>query len=83
MNSEICWAANSGQNCTSPFMPGRAVLSVLASRVLADRMQGMGTGDPVLFVLIPALLVVAALSASFLPANSATRIQPMEALRHD
>lgn len=59
------------------------VLSVVASRALADRMQGMGAGDPVLFVLVPALLVVAALSASFLPARSATRIQPMEALRHD
>jgi predicted permease len=59
------------------------VLSVLASRTLADRMQGMGTGDPVLFVLVPALLVLATLSASLLPARSATRIQPMEALRHD
>ena len=59
------------------------VLSVVASRMLPDRMQGMGTGDPVLFVLIPALLVAAALSASFLPAHAATRIQPMEALRHD
>jgi predicted permease len=58
-------------------------LSVLASRTLADRMQGMGTGDPVVFVLVPALLVLTAFAASFLPARSATRIQPMEALRHD
>jgi predicted permease len=59
------------------------VLSIFASRTLADRMQGMGAGDPVLFVLVPVLLIAAALSASFLPARSATRIQPMEALRHD
>jgi hypothetical protein len=58
-------------------------LSVLASRLLADRMQGMGTGSPLLFVVVPLVLILATLTASFLPARSATRIPPMEALRHD
>ena len=58
-------------------------LSILASRMLADQMAGMGKGDPVLFVFVPMLLILTTLAASFLPARTATRIQPMEALRHD
>jgi putative ABC transport system permease protein len=58
-------------------------LSIVASRTLADRMQGMGAGDPLLFMLVPVVLIVATLAASFLPARSATRIQPMQALRHE
>ena len=58
-------------------------LSVLAARSLADRLQGMGTADPLLFVVIPAVLIATTLGACFMPARSATRIQPMEALRHD
>ncbi|HEY1949897.1 MAG TPA: ABC transporter permease [Bryobacteraceae bacterium] len=58
-------------------------LSILASRTLANQMEGMGTGDPLVFVLVPAVLIIATLVAAFLPARSATRIPPMEALRHD
>ena len=58
-------------------------LSILASRLLANRMEGMGTADPLLFLVVPALLIVATMAACFLPARSAIRIQPMEALRHD
>jgi ABC-type lipoprotein release transport system permease subunit len=43
----------------------------------------MGTADPLLFVLICAVLAVATMAACFLPARSATRVQPMEALRHE
>jgi putative ABC transport system permease protein len=58
-------------------------LSVLASRTLANQMEGMGTGSLFVFVLVPVMLIIATLAASFLPARSATRIPPMEALRHD
>jgi ABC-type antimicrobial peptide transport system permease subunit len=58
-------------------------LSILVSRLLVGRMEGMGTADPLLFVATPALLIAATLAACFLPARSAIRIQPMEALRHD
>jgi ABC-type lipoprotein release transport system permease subunit len=58
-------------------------LSISASRVLAERMEGMGTADPLLFLAVPALLAVATMAACFLPARSAVTIQPMEALRHD
>ncbi len=58
-------------------------LSIFGSRMLADRMQGMGSADPLLFVVVPGLLIVATMLACFLPARSATRIAPVEALRHD
>ncbi len=46
-------------------------------------MQGMGTADPLLFAIVPGLLIMATLAACILPARSATRIQPVEALRHN
>jgi predicted permease len=58
-------------------------LSVAASRMLADRMEGMGTPDLTLYVFVPAVLTAVTLSACFFPARSAIRTQPMEALRHD
>jgi ABC-type antimicrobial peptide transport system permease subunit len=58
-------------------------ISIFSSRLLADKMQGMGTADPILFLLVPAVLVLATAVACFLPARTATLIQPMEALRHE
>jgi putative ABC transport system permease protein len=58
-------------------------LSFLVTRMLADRLQGMGTADSLLFLSVPALLIAATISAGFFPTRSAVRVQPMEALRHD
>jgi predicted permease len=58
-------------------------LSVVASRLLRGRMEGMGAADGYLFVAVPLILIVATLAACFLPARSATLIQPVEALRHE
>jgi predicted permease len=58
-------------------------LSILASRTIADHTQGMGTADPLMFVLVSAVLTMATIAACFLPARSAVRVQPMEALRHE
>jgi predicted permease len=58
-------------------------LSILASRSLSGRMEGMGTADPYLFVSVPVILIVATLLACFLPARSATLIQPVDALRQE
>jgi predicted permease len=59
------------------------LLSVLITRMLANRMEGMGTADASLFVGVPIVLVIATLVACLLPARSATLIQPMEALRQE
>jgi ABC-type antimicrobial peptide transport system permease subunit len=44
---------------------------------------GVTPFDPVTLVVAPALVVVAALAACYLPARRATRIDPMLALRSD
>jgi ABC-type antimicrobial peptide transport system permease subunit len=59
------------------------VISIAATRMLAGKMQGMGTSGPLLFVVVAAALLIAAFAACFFPARAATRIQPMEALRHE
>jgi predicted permease len=58
-------------------------LGILASRSLTGRMEGMGAPDPYLFISVPVVLIVATLLACFLPARSATLIQPVDALRQE
>jgi ABC-type antimicrobial peptide transport system permease subunit len=58
-------------------------LSLFAARMLAGRLQGMGTADPMLFVLVSGVLIIATITACLLPTRSAIRVQPMEALRHE
>ena len=58
--------------CSWP--PGREKFS-------ADMLYEVGALDPIAFTVAPALLAVAALVATWLPARRATRISPMAALR--
>ncbi len=53
------------------------------SRLLTKQLCGVTPYDPVTFVVVAALLAVTALTASYLPARRATRIDPMEILRHE
>jgi putative ABC transport system permease protein len=39
--------------------------------------------DPAVFILVPALLSVVALGATWMPAMRASRLDPMQALRID
>jgi putative ABC transport system permease protein len=58
-------------------------LSVMTSRALRSRMQRMGAADVWLFVLVPTVMVITTFTASLLPSRSATRIEPMRALREE
>jgi putative ABC transport system permease protein len=60
-----------------------AGLAVAGSGVLRGLLYGVAPGDPVIVAAAAALLVAAALVACLLPAWSATRVSPMEALRAD
>jgi predicted permease len=61
------------------------VLGALASlgltRALASQLHGIGARDPLTFVAAPAVLVMIALAACYLPARRATRIDAFEALK--
>jgi predicted permease len=59
------------------------VASFAASRLIATMLFDVSPTDVVTFVAVPALLALAALGASYLPAQRATRIDPMVALRDE
>ncbi|HEX8878546.1 MAG TPA: ABC transporter permease [Candidatus Acidoferrum sp.] len=64
-----------------------AVLGLLAAfgvtRFLSTLLVGVSSYDLVTFVSVPAALVTVALTASYLPARRATRVDPMVALRYE
>jgi predicted permease len=59
------------------------ILSVVSTRVLADKLEGLGATNPIVLLTVIAVLAFAALTACTLPARTATQIQPVEALRHE
>ena len=58
-------------------------VSVAAGRLLQRWVAGMQPAEPSTFAITIAVMVVAALAASFVPARRASRINPMSALRQD
>jgi ABC-type antimicrobial peptide transport system permease subunit len=60
-----------------------ATLSVVASRALAGKLEGIGAASPFMLIAITSVLAAAALVACAIPARSATKVQPVEALRHE
>ena len=57
------------------------VVSLLAARLLATLLFGVGTFDPVALIGAPLVLGVAAWLAAYLPARRASRLAPLSALR--
>ena len=58
------------------------VAALAATRLLAGLLYGSPT-DPMTFAVVPAILALAVLAASCLPARRATRIPPTTALRSE
>jgi putative ABC transport system permease protein len=52
------------------------------ARFMAPLLYGVETRDPVTFAIVPVLLIAVTLAASWIPAARATRVDPIETLRH-
>jgi ABC-type lipoprotein release transport system permease subunit len=57
--------------------------ALIASRWIAGQLYGVRPTDPLAFLAVPALLIVVALLACYLPARRAMRVNPLTALRHE
>jgi ABC-type antimicrobial peptide transport system permease subunit len=53
------------------------------TRLLSTLLYSVTPTDPVTFATVPAILLVVAALACWIPARRAARIDPMVALRHD
>jgi predicted permease len=56
------------------------LLAVATAKIVSGFLYGIGALDPVAFTVAPAVLTVAALIATWLPARRATRVNPAQAL---
>ena len=59
------------------------VAALLLTRLMASLLYGVGATDPPTYLGVAALLLPIALTASWLPARRAARIDPMKALRSE
>jgi predicted permease len=60
-----------------------AILSAVSDRALASKLEGIGVASPMILVAVTGVLAIAALLACGVPAHTATRVQPVDALRHE
>jgi predicted permease len=57
--------------------------SLILGRLLRPTLLGVTPTDPVIFVSVAGLLLIVALSASYIPARKALKLGPLEAVRHE
>ncbi len=59
------------------------VIALAAGRLIASLLFGVGASDPITIAAVVGLIGTVALIACYLPASSATRVDPMVALREE
>jgi putative ABC transport system permease protein len=60
-----------------------AVSALALTRLLRSQLFGVAPTDPVTFIVVTLLLLGVAVLATWVPAQRALRVKPLEALRHD
>ncbi len=60
-----------------------ALAALLLTRFLSALLYEVSARDPLIFLIIPLLLIVVGLLATYLPARRATRIDPVAAVRYE
>jgi putative ABC transport system permease protein len=58
-------------------------LAWASTRVMGNLLFGVDAGSPAVFAAVSALLAIAALAGSYVPARGATMLDPLKSLRHE
>jgi hypothetical protein len=53
------------------------------AQLIRSSLYGVGPLDPVTFLGVPTILVLAGLLATSIPAQRAAQVQPLDALKHE
>lgn len=62
---------------------GGVIFAGVAARLVASRLYGLSTMDPITLVVATVILAAVALVAGYIPAARAARVNPTTALRHE
>ena len=57
--------------------------SVVVARLMSALLYGMSPADPLTFILVPLMLAIVVLVATYIPARRAVKLDPIVALRNE